>query len=473
MDRVLEKNDSVTRVDGEIKKNLESRMKKCFLLGAVCVGFAAALPAHADLYTADRAIAYALAHNPELLAAGEQANAAVARKDAASGARWPQLDASYSARSSNNPLDAFADKLNTRSVTAADFDPTNLNEPGTSNLQMGQVSLRVPIYAGGRLAAMSASAGQTARAAQLQYERAREVTAFNTRRAYINVQLAEQGLAIADDAAAAAQRHARTTAQLVREGRIVTSDKLTAEVNLAAVEAQRAQAATRLERARNQLKLVMGLELDADVSVTPAGGGAAASGPGALLDLENTALAKRKDLAAVKAMTQAARERVGGARAAHLPQVNLIASENRFTSGGDSATSHSVMGVVSLNLWAGGQHSAEESAAAAEAQEAQWREQAYEQRVRSDVRDAYDNLNEARARYAIAAGNVDHARETVRLVDVRYGQGRTILIDLLQAERALVEARNEELVSRLNLETGYAALELAQGTLAPPEGTAP
>ena len=96
--------------------------------------------------------------------------------------------------------------------------------------------------------------------------------------------------------------------------------------------------------------------------------------------------------------------------------------------------------------------------------------QSLEQAVRHDVREARENLREARARHASAAGNAEHAKENVRLVKQRYGQGRTILIDLLQAERAHTEARSEELVSRVNLEVGQAALQLAEGALPlPPE----
>lgn len=456
-----------------MKNNLESRMNRHFLCAAVLLALIAAAPARAELYTVDQAVVYALDHNPELLAAQQQSVAATANREAASGAHYPQLGLSYSVRRSDNPLDAFADKLNTRRVTTADFDPAALNHPGDSDMRMGQLSLRVPIYAGGRVAATADSAAAAAQAAELQFQRAREITAFNARRAYVHVQLAEQGLAIADDAVKAAQEHVRTTTQLVREGRIVQSDRLTAEVNLAAMEGQRAQAETRLARARNQLKLVMGAPLAADVTVTPAADTRAPATPAALPELENTALGTRKDLAAVKSMTQAARSRVDAARAAHLPQVDLIASQNRFDDGDASANSKSIMGVVSIDLWSGGRASAGVSAAAAEAKQAQWQEQAHEQAVRNDVREAYDNLREARARHAIAAGNVARARETVQQVKQRYGQGRTILIDLLQAERALVEARNEELVSRLNLETGYAALELAQGTLAVSTGDRP
>jgi outer membrane protein TolC len=422
-------------------------------------------PASAETFDREQAVRYALAHNPELRALHEQVAAAGGRTQTAQGARLPSLGLSYSARSSNNPLDAFADKLNTRSVTTPDFDPARLNHPGSSDLHATQLALRLPVYAGGRLSASLASAEEMENYARLQYERAREVTAFQTLRAWLNLQAAQEGLAIAGDAVAAAQEHARTTGQLAREGRIVVSDKLTAEVHLAAMQAQREQAATRLESARNQLKLVMGLPLDQDVTLAPATFGATGDAANAA-EIETRALVNRRDLAAARAMHEAAKARVQAARAVHKPSVDFIATHNRFDdSPGFDEQSSSVMGVVSLDLYAGGRHQGEIATALAEEREAQWRVQSLEQTVRHDVREARENLREAGARHATAAGNAERAKENVRLVKQRYGQGRTILIDLLQAERAHTEARNEELVSRVNLEVGQAALQLAEGAL--------
>ncbi len=436
------------------------------------LGLAASPVVRAETFGLEQAQSYALQHNPDLLAMREQVAAAGGRTQTAAGARLPSLGLSYSARASNNPLDAFADKLNQRNVATQDFDPARLNHPGTSNLHMTQLALRLPVYAGGRLSASLTGAEEMEKNARLQYERARELTAFQTRRAYLNVQAAQEGLAIADDAVKAAQEHARTTAQLSREGRIVISDKLTAEVHLAAVQSQREQAATRLESARNQLKLVMGLPLDNELTLTPAAFDAAADTAN-LADLEAHALANRRDLAAARAMHQAAKARIQAARATHKPNVDFIATSNWFDDNpGFDSHSSSVMGVVSLDLYAGGRHQGEIAAAAAEEREAQWRVQSLEQAARHDVREAWENLREARARHASAAANAERARENVRLVKQRYGQGRTILIDLLQAERAYTDARGEELVSRVNLEVGQAALQLAEGALPlPQEGT--
>lgn len=428
----------------------------------------------AETFSLDQAVRHALANNPELLAVRAQSAAATARTQTASGARLPSLGLSYSARASNNPLDAFADKLNTRRVTAPDFDPSRLNHPGTSDLHMTQLALRLPVYSGGRLSSSLASAEEMEKNTRLQYEREREITAFQAQRAYLALLAAQETLAIADDAVTAAQQHARSTAQLSREGRTVVSDKLTAEVNLAAVQASREQAVTRVETARNQLKLVMGLALDRDINLADAHVDIKTSPGTNLADSETRALAGRKDLAAARALNQAARARVQAARAAHKPSVDFIATSNWYDDhpGFDSHSS-SIMGVVSLDLYAGGRHRGEIGATLAEENEMQWRTQALEQSVRNDVRAAHDNLREAGARHATAADNVERARENVRLVDRRYGQGRTILIDLLQAERAYTDARREELNSRVDLEIGHSTLRLAEGTLPLPEGTAP
>jgi outer membrane protein TolC len=453
---------------------------------ALLLLLALAAPAHAELLTPEQAVAQALRHNPELAAARAQALAAGARRDVAAGARLPEVGAAYVARRSDNPLDAFADKLNRRVVTSADFDPAKLNDPADTELHATQLAVRVPVYHGGRIVAESDAASAQAQAARLQYERARELTAFEAERAYRELQAAEEGLHIAADAVAAAEEHARTTAQLVREGRTVQSDRLTAEVQLAAMRGAREQAVTRVARARDRLRLVMGVAIPTALEIVPLGAPAAPSlarGPRTRVpDVppttspigDDAALTHRKDLEAERALATAAHSRVRAARAAHLPRVDVMAARNWFDdSPGFESHSTSVMGVVSFDLYAGGRQQRGIEAAAAEREAQELRLRAAEDRVRDDVRAAHERLREAQARHAIARDNVERARETVRLVKQRYGQGRTILIDLLQAERALVDTRHEELSSRVAVEIGANAVRLAEGTLPLPEEVSP
>jgi outer membrane protein len=430
----------------------------CLLLGA---GPAAA----ADTYTLEQAVSYALTHNLDLEAAQEQTRAASERTGAAQGARLPQVDVHYMRRRSDNPLDAFADKLNTRTVNpATDFTSNALNYPDPSSVQATELALRLPLYTGGKLTAAVRGARNNEQAARWQAGRARELAAFQTRQAYLAAQAAIQALAIADDAVEAARGHAQTTARLVREGRIVVSDRMTAELNLAAAESAREQARNRQRRSLDELKLVMGMPLDAALEIEPWQRAAALPVPANLAEREQHALSRRQDLLADQSRVSAGRARVDEARAAFKPQISVVAANSWYD---DNAAldnkSTSVMGVVSMSLFSGGQTRHEVAAARHQANEGEIQLRNHERGIRNEVRSAHGNLSEAIARYTIAAQNADKARETVRLVKQRYGEGRTILIDVLMAERVLVEARNEEIASSYNVAVGQAALRLAEG----------
>lgn len=426
----------------------------------------AAARTEADAYSADDAVAYALAHSPTLAAAREQANAADARARSAQSTRLPRVNARYAVRRSDNPLDAFADKLNTRSVDpASDFGADALNHPGASTLHNAGIELEWPVYTGGRIDAGIEEARHNQRAAAFGYARRREVVAFETVTAYRRAQAADAAVTIATDAVRAAERHAATTARLSAQNRIVLSDKLTAEVNLALIRAQRERAATARLNALTQLKRVMGLPLDAAVQIEP-WDEAAIGAPAAetLEALEQRALAQRRDVAAEKALFEAARSRVASARAAGRPQVSVIASENWYDDTfGFGSNSYSIGAAARFNLYDGGRDREQTLAAQHDANGREQRLLALDEKVRQGVREAFYALNDARARLDICADNAGKAQRTVDLVRTRYGEGRTILIDLLQAERALVETRTEKLSSTLDLALAVASLKLAEG----------
>lgn len=430
------------------------------MLGPV---FASAAP-----LTLDEAVQRALTHNPELRAAERQTQATQARSDAAQLLFRPQVDLRYMARRSDNPLDAFADKLNTRSVTAADLAPAAINEPGTSNVHVTQLSIELPLYTGGRLVAQKRAASDTAEAARLSYEHRRLTTVYNTIQAYRSAQAGAQGMSIADDAVEAAREHAATTARLARQGRIAVSDRMTAELNLASVQSLREQAAHRQRLALDDLRRLLGLPADAELSLPP-WEPMPVSASMSPADNAQRGLAQRKDLQAQSILLNASRSKIGAARAAFQPQVSVIAADSWYD---DNAAldnkSQSIMGVVSMNLFNGGRDWHGLTAAQHETAESELRLEAMRESIRSEVHAAASRLMEADARRRIAAESVTKARETVRLVKQRYGEGRTILIDLLMSERVLVEARNEELTAALNQELSSAQLQLAEGSLALP-----
>jgi outer membrane protein TolC len=415
----------------------------------------------------DSAVSYALEHNPDLNAAQQQLDASSAQLRSSRAGFKPSVTVSTSARVSDNPLDAFADKLNTRQVTTQAFDPAVLNHPGSSDMYFTQLALRWPVYTGGRVAALVDAAKATELNRRLQYQRDREYTAFATTRAYLSVLSAKKGLVIAQDAVDAAQHHANTTSRLASQGRIVESDKLAAEVNLAALQSAREQASTHYKNALDGFKLVVGIGFDSEVNLLPVKIQPLDAGSDVAV-YEKQSLDMRKDLAAIRAEIQAAQSRVDAARSAHKPSINIVASTNWYDDKlGLANNSSSIMGVLSFDLY-DGQRDGKIDVAMAQQRETQWRYQSLEQAVKKQVRDAYNALLESKARLAIAESNVAVAKRAVKLVNQRYGEGRTILLDLLQSEKLYTGTRIEQLTAEMNLQLAEVALPLAAGTSALP-----
>ncbi|MDH5649483.1 MAG: TolC family protein, partial [Gammaproteobacteria bacterium] len=229
-------------------------MKKIVLAGLGGCFFAFSTAGYGDFMDLDQAVAYALEHNPQLAAAAQQTRASNAAEQAVAGQRLPSVDLSYSTQRSNNPLDAFASKLNTGSVNpATDFSPEALNDPAPSTLHATQLSVSLPVYTGGRIDASMRAAEANTHSAEFSQERLGRFTVFQVRKNYREAQASTERVVIATAAAEAASNHVATTSRLVRQGRIITSDKLTAEVNLAAVNAALEQARTQSRLAFNQL----------------------------------------------------------------------------------------------------------------------------------------------------------------------------------------------------------------------------
>jgi outer membrane protein TolC len=409
------------------------------------------------------AVTYALQHNPDLHAAEQQMAAAQQQQLTTQAASAPVISISHTARVSDNPLDAFADKLFTRQVTTPDFQPALLNEPGSSSLYLTSLTLRWPVYSGGKIEAQQQQTDIAYQQSKLLYQRAQEKTAFHTMQAYLYVIASQKALQIAEQAVQAAQQHAATTAELAQQGRIVESDKLAAEVNLAAVKAQQAQAVTRSRHARTQLRKVMGLITDSEIMINdswPENQAVSASDIGALMQ---RAADQRVDLLAAQKAIAAAGASVEVASADKKPSVNLVASSNWYDDepGFDSQSS-SLMAIASIDLY-DGTTDGKVGAAKARHKEQQWRKQSLQQNVQAEVKQAFDDRQEAHARLSIAKDNVSRAKKAVRLVKKRYGQGRTILLDLLQSERMYTDARIEKLTAELDLRTSQLALSFALG----------
>ena len=122
------------------------KMKRAIIITLSVIWLGFSIQAQNSPYiTVDKAVEIAVKNNSNVKMSdldGKVANANYHQTDAVF---LPQITVGYTALSTNNPLNAFGFLLQQESVTAMDFDPAKLNNPGASQNYSTQVEAKLPL----------------------------------------------------------------------------------------------------------------------------------------------------------------------------------------------------------------------------------------------------------------------------------------------------------------------------------------
>ena len=99
----------------------------------------------AEALTLDQAVATALTNNHGMKAADAQVEAADAGRLKANSGFLPKVTLSETWSKSDNPLMVLGTKLNQEIITAADFDPTVMNDPAALANYNSKLAVAQPI----------------------------------------------------------------------------------------------------------------------------------------------------------------------------------------------------------------------------------------------------------------------------------------------------------------------------------------
>ena len=162
---------------------------------------------------------------------------------------------------------------------------------------------------------------------------------------------------------------------------------------------------------------------------------------------------------------KAAEENVGLADASDIPVVKANASRrmNGAHWAGNDSKDWSVGATLSWNVWDGGQSKANVSAAKAKLEKAK---EAYAQTIDTvelQMQEAYLNLKAAEQKIQSTHAAVEAGQEDFRIKTLRYRSGVGTNVDVLDAETALVTARNNYVDALYNYNLSMATLENAMG----------
>ncbi len=438
-----------------------ARAAACALGFILCLG-----AAQGRTFTLREAVAFALKHSSQTAIARAQEARARAQLKLTNSAWQPAIGVSYGYLFSNNPLEALSAELERRQVTATAFAPSALNYPGVTRLGTTTLSLAWPIYMGGARHDATRAGRYGRQAAQAAAARNRQTVMAGVIQAYEGVIMAREAVAVARRAVAAAAGHARTAASLYAQGRIVHSDALTADVNLGADQGLLAQARGDVRIATDNLVLAMGAGPGVTVVIPHLAFTRGTLPRRPLSYYVQQALDHRPDVKALQGEIKAAYARARAARDRSSVQVRLMAQTQWFSeTPGIRHNAWTVGAVISKSLYDGGRNRDHAAVLLAQAATLAGRLAGLRAHIRYQVTQAYEDMQNALTRYDIARATVGRARRAVALTRVRYGEGRTILLDLLNSEQGLVQAREARLAALYALAANRAALAAACGQL--------
>ncbi|MCU0233740.1 MAG: TolC family protein [Thermoanaerobaculales bacterium] len=423
----------------------------------------AAAAAGAQELTVAEAVGSALDNNPEVAAARARAAAAASRLEGGRSHRMPRISVSESYVLSDTPAEVFALTLNQERFDFQGFFSSDPNSPEALSTWMTRVGLELPIYTGGVLSARIGQAASMATAEEHLHAHARQKVAFDTVAAYIDLAKAREHVALLEKARSTTAEHLRIAEQYAAQGMILEAEVLRARVFLAELDEYLSQAASGARLAQAALNFHMGAE-----QATPRSLAALPPQPELVGDAASwiaAALEERSDLAAAHLKLEAGRLEETASRPGYVPKVAVVGHYDLYDDSifGSNGRSGSVMAVASIDLWGGGAGTADRAAARHETAAFEADLRRFEEGVRLEVEQAWQELATARTRHATAMAALDAAREGLRVRESRFSQGLDRMIDLLDAETALREAETRELVARFDVVLGSHRLKFVAG----------
>lgn len=405
----------------------------------------------AEPWTLERALDFAVAHNPDARIALQHIAGAQAGLEQANAAYWPRLQVQSGYTRTDNPMLVFGDILNQRSYSSPPLDFNHV--PDVDNINARGL-ITVPLYAGGKTAAGRDTARALAEAARLDSAAVRNALGFEVSRGFYTVFKTRRFVEAAQAATDAYATNLAVANHRMAGGSLLKSDVLDLEVHLA-------QAREDLVRARNAnslaelaLRNLLGLgegEFSVSDNLPMVSAPENASGP------------RRPELIAAREREKAAEAQLHGAQSGRKPRVSAFGSADydygTVTHGDGRSYTAGVL--VQWDLWDGFSTRGKAREAEANLEAAREEQRKLRLALNFEVEQARLNLNAAGERLSVSARSVEFATESVTLTRNRFEQGLALPTQLIDAESALLAAHVRRAEAEADQRIAIAALRKA------------
>ena len=419
-----------------------SKINTLAIILSLCMGINVPVAGATSLSIND-AVQMALERNNSIKIADQDTKVATANLKAAKGANGVSVSLSSNLSGSDGAMSSF--------------------EKGNSN----GISASIPIYTGKKNELNIDNNEANLLKSQLNLERTKETVRHDTIKAYYDILEAQQNVNINQESVNNYQSHLTDVQNLYAGGAVPRSDLLRSEVALSNAQQSLILAQNTYDINVSTFRNI--IKLDRAESVTLTDGFSYTPVKMSLNECLDYALSSRRDAMSAKLDLDIAKNDIDIAKAGYLPTVDFSLSTNWDKQPLPSSNDYDYRATVSANwnLFDSNITRANIEAAQAEYDKAGYTLSETLDNIDLEVRQAYLNMREAEKRFNSTALAVKQAEEDYFIATEKYRVGEGIILDVIDAELALSQARLNYSSAQYDYARYKASLEYAIGV---PEG---
>ncbi len=341
----------------------------------------------------------------------------------------PNISVSHTGIATTNPLMAFGSKLNQEILTAADFNPSLLNDPSQIEDYATRIEVQQPLL---NLDGVFQRKAARARlnATELQSERMQDYLVLEVEKAYMQLQLAYKTVEVLEKAKEAALENKRIAGNSFKQGYLQKSDVLAVEVRLTEIDNQLRYAKSNILNASNHLSVLMNVEANQTLKPTDSLAVVYYSVP------ETDLSENRKDILALNSATEAYRQMHKADQMAFLPSLNAFGTyelhDDEVFQGG--ANGYLFGAELKWNLFEGSKRFGKSQKSKAEYDKSKLQLKQYKSESQLELNRAKRSLDDARNKLKLTKLALQQSEESLRIRTNRFKQGLEKTTDLLMSE---------------------------------------
>jgi len=391
--------------------------------------------------TLEEAISSTQEKNRSILIANQQMKSAQADYNKSLGIILPQLNMSYTALATNDPLNAFGFTLQQQQVSMASFDPNALNNPDRTEHYVSQIQVLQPlINIDGIFGRKAAKNGLNARRSMATHTENK--TLLEVEKVYGQLQLMYQLVEVYKSAEKTILEHKKIANNFFNQGFLKKNDLLEIEIHVTDIQNQLQNAEKLVQDTSAYLNFLMGTEDLITLKPTEE-----LTLNTEKIDLSNQLSTERSDLKAVQYGVNAQKNMYESSKMKFVPNINAFAHFNWTDD--EFLKTHSdsyMLGIrMSWDIFKGFQNIGEVQKQKAELKIAELNLDTYLTYSQMELETAKRQFTNAQSKLQLTLLGKNHSEEALTIRKNRFNQGLEKTADLLNAETVYLQKQMEYL----------------------------